>query len=178
MGCNVYLWPGSALGCNERSALARGHRPAHVTHPRFPPPPSRQKRGPCPRPVPAARTCRLHLAGALPSCSPVCPFSRCCQILVRLAHSRTRLCFCRICLSVLPMPPLLNHFNSCCCTNFASAFLQISAVLACRVCSCRCCCRSLPALRFLRLPLPTPAIGVKPSQTSVETAETKIGYLL
>ena len=41
-GCNVYLWPGSALGCNERSALARGHRPAHVTHPRFPPPPSRQ----------------------------------------------------------------------------------------------------------------------------------------
>ena len=28
------------------------------------------------------------------------------------------------------MPPLLNHCNSCCCTNFASAFLHPSAALA------------------------------------------------
>ena len=144
--------------CNGRSATCQRHRPAHVTHPVFPPPPRRQQRGLRPHLAPAARTCRLHSAGALPSCSPACPFGRRCQIVVPLAHTRIRLCFQRTRRSLLPMPPLPSHCNSCCCTKLTSACLHPSAALACRVCSCRCRCRSFPALRFLRLPLPTPRL--------------------
>ena len=113
---------------NQRSAFARGHPLPYVTHPRFPPPPSRCRR--CPqlapqpspqRPLPVLRRLAPAAARLAVAVGPEvllraashrrrCPPCPCCRFTSRhLLHTCPRPC-CHT-------PPLLHHLASCRCTH-------------------------------------------------------------
>jgi len=153
---------------NQRSAFARGHPLPYVTHPRFPPPPSRCFTPPAPHcrllapPTPRCKSSCLPVPGPIPRAGSLRTAllavtsrrRRRCHIPAPAARARLLRCTCRHLLSLLHA--LAAHALACRrSSRFAPRLLCRSASCASQArvsCSSRC----LYARRLLLLPAPTP----------------------